>query len=263
MSRFSQKVVIVTGAARGIGLAIAERFASEEASVVVADKDEEGGQRAADEINERGGTAKFVSCDVSERLDVMNLMASVAENFGRVDVLVNNAGINDSGDFLELDIADFRRVLDVNVIGPFLVSQAVARSFVSQIADGDPPGSIINIASINAHFALANRIGYSVSKGGLVSLTKAMALALAPHKIRVNAVAPGTIMTPMVADVAKNDELRRQVLSRTPLGRIGQPDEIAGVVAFLASDDASYITGETVVADGGRIPLNRTVPVEE
>jgi len=239
MSRFAQKVVIVTGAARGIGLAIAERFAAEEARVVIADRDEDGGARAAEEIASIGGETEFVSCDVSERLDIMNLMAAVQETFGRVDILINNAGVSDEADFLTLDVDEFSRVLNVNLVGAFVV------------------------ASINAHFALENRVAYSVSKGGLVSLTKAMALALAKHNIRVNAIAPGTIMTPMVAQIAKDEELRREVLSRTPLGRIGQPNEIAGVAAFLASDDASYMTGETLFVDGGRMPLNRIVPIAD
>jgi NAD(P)-dependent dehydrogenase (short-subunit alcohol dehydrogenase family) len=154
-------------------------------------------------------------------------------------------------------------VLRVNLKGAFLVAQAAARQMVAQIADGGAPGAIVNMSSVNAVFAIANQVPYSVSKGGVNQLTKVMALALAPHGIRVNAIGPGSIMTDMLASVAGDPAARRRVLSRTPLGRIGHPDEIAAIAAFLASDEASYITGQTIYADGGRLPLNYTVAVAE
>lgn len=256
------KVAIITGAARGIGQACAMRLAQDGAKVVLADKDEEGGQRAADDIVEVGQEARFVHADVSERLDIMNLMASVLEAYERVDILINNAGVLDSASFLDLELEDFDRVLSVNLRGSFLVGQAVTRQMVKQIEAGDPPGAVINMASVNSFYALPDHITYSISKAGIQSLTKGMALSLAPYGIRVNAIGPGSIMTPMLASVAKDDKARRKVLSRTPLGRFGRPEEIAAIAAFLASEEASYITGETIYADGGRLPLNYVVDVK-
>jgi glucose 1-dehydrogenase len=183
--------------------------------------------------------------------------------WGSIDVLVSNAGIVHGADFLELTEADFDRVIRVNLKGMFLVGQAVARQMVRHVEDGGTPGAIVNMSSVNAVFAIANQVPYSVSKGGVNQLTKVMALALAPHGIRVNAIGPGSIMTDMLASVNDNPEARRRLLSRTPLGRIGDPAEIAAIAAFLASDEASYLTGQTIYADGGRLPLNYIVPVKE
>jgi glucose 1-dehydrogenase len=256
------KVAIVTGGAKGIGLAIARRFASEGARVVIADVNEEAGSRAVEEIGALGAV-RFVRCDVGDRADVENLVASTVQAWGAVDVLVNNAGIVHAADFLEVSEADFDRVLRVNLKGAFLVAQAAARQMVKQVGQGGAPSAIVNMSSVNAVFAIANQVPYSVSKGGINQLTKVMALALAPHGIRVNAIGPGSIMTDMLASVNSNPEAKHRLLSRTPLGRIGDPSEIAAIAAFLASDDASYITGQTIYADGGRLPLNYTVPVKE
>ena len=182
--------------------------------------------------------------------------------FGAIDILVNNAAIIKGIDFLEISEADFDAVLNVNLRGAFLVAQAVARQMVTQVKAGRRPGSIINMSSVNAVFAIANQVPYSVSKGGLNQLTKVMALSLAEHGIRVNAIGPGSINTRILKTVMTDAAARTKLLSRTPLGRIGEPEEIAAVAAFLASDDASYITGQTIYADGGRLPLNYTVPVK-
>jgi glucose 1-dehydrogenase len=163
----------------------------------------------------------------------------------------------------DLEEADFDRVMGVNLKGAFLCGQAVARHMVEQGQNGEEPGSIVNMSSINDTFAIANQVPYSVSKGGINQLTKVMALSLAPHGIRVNAVGPGSIMTDLLATVVDNAEARNRILSRTPLGRIGDPSEIAAVTAFLLSPDASYVTGQTIYADGGRMPLNYTVPVKD
>ena len=255
------KVAIVTGGAKGIGLAVARRFARQ-ARVVIADIDADAGSRAVEEIGE-SGPVRFVRCDVGERADVENLVASTVSTWGSIDVLVNNAGIVHGADFLEVSEADFDRVLRVNLKGAFLVAQAVARQMVAQVSAGGAPGAIVNMSSVNAVFALPTQVPYSISKGGINQLTKVMALSLAPHGIRVNAIGPGSIMTDMLASVNADPEAKRRLLSRTPLGRIGDPDEIAAVAAFLASDEASYITGQTIYADGGRLPLNYTVPVRE
>ncbi|WP_026381546.1 SDR family NAD(P)-dependent oxidoreductase [Afifella pfennigii] len=256
------KVAIVTGGARGIGLAIAERFVSDGARVVIADIDDDAGSDAAERLGDLG-PVRFIHCDVGEKLAVRNLLASAVDAFGDIDILVNNAGVVHAGDFLEISEEDFERVLCVNLKGAFLVAQAVARRMVKQIDNGGAPGVIINMSSVNAVFAIANQVPYSVSKGGMNQLTKVMALSLAPHGIRVNGIGPGSIMTDILAAVANDEAARKRILSRTPLGRIGQPSEIAGVAAFLASDDASYMTGQTVYVDGGRLPLNYTVPVRE
>lgn len=259
--RFEGKTVIVTGGAKGIGRACAERFAEEGARVVVADVDEEAGEETASAIGgpERG---RFIYCDVSERLDVRNMLAETLEHFDQVDVLVNNAGIVHSADFLEIDEADFDRVIGVNLKGAFLVGQIVARRMVEQAEAGAEPGAIVNMSSVNAVFAIANQVPYTVSKGGIAQLTKVMALSLAPHGIRVNAIGPGSVMTDILKAVNTDAAARRRILSRTPLGRIGEPAEIASVAAFLASADASYMTGQTVYVDGGRLPLNYTVDVD-
>ena len=268
------KTAIVTGGATGIGRACAERLVAEGVQVLIADIADEAGEAAAAELRgevegvepgdrDLGGKASFFHCDVSERLDVLNLMARAADLFGHIDILVNNAGIIDDAPFLELDVDDFDRVLGVNLRGAFLVAQAVAKTMVAGLEEGREPGTIVNMSSINAHFALPDHVAYTISKGGIQQLTRAMAVALAPHGIRVNAVAPGSINTPMLETVAHDEALMKTVLSRTPMGRLGRPSEIAALVAFLAGPDASYVTGATLVADGGRMPLAYMMPEAE
>ncbi|WP_083812046.1 SDR family NAD(P)-dependent oxidoreductase [Polymorphum gilvum] len=258
----TNKVAIITGAARGIGLAIARRFAIDGAKVVIADVDDDAGEAAAEDLRAIG-EALFIHCNVAERLDVRNLVAETLNAFGDIDILVNNAGIAVGADFLDLEEADFDRVLQVNLKGTFLCSQAVARHMVEKVEAGGEPGTIINMSSINAVLAIPGQVPYCVSKGGVAQLTKATALALAPHGIRVNAIGPGSIMTEMLASVNSDPAARARILSRTPMGRVGEPSEIAGVAAFLASGDASYVTGQTLYADGGRLPLNYTVAVPD
>jgi NAD(P)-dependent dehydrogenase (short-subunit alcohol dehydrogenase family) len=256
------KVVVVTGAARGIGKAIARRFLEEGARVVAADIDADGGSALVAELGAIGAV-RFVACDVGDAASVANLVASAITAFGEIDVLVNNAAILAAVDFLDLAEADFDRVLRVNLKGAFLCGQAVARHMVERVKAGGTAGAIVNLSSVNAVFAIANQVPYSVSKGGINQLTKVMALSLAPHGIRVNAIGPGSIMTEMLAAVMDDEAARKRILSRTPLGRIGDPAEIAAIAVFLASEQASYITGQTIYADGGRLPLNYTVPVRE
>ena len=257
--RFSGITVIVTGAGRGIGRASAEAFAAEGAAVVVADIDAEAGNGAVAAITAGGGTAHFVACDVGDAVQCGSLVDATLEWAGRLDVLVNNAAVLEAADFLELDEAAFDRVLRVNLKGAFLMGQAAARAMVLRKS----PGAIVNMSSINGTVAIPTQVPYVVSKGGINQLTRVMALALADKGIRVNAVAPGSIMTDMLRQVMTDDGTRRTILSRTPLGRPGEPAEIARVVLFLASDEASYISGEIVTADGGRMALNYTVPVAE
>jgi glucose 1-dehydrogenase len=255
------RIAVVTGGAHGIGLAIAERFISEGAHVVIADIDRAGGETAAKALDP--SKCRFVGADVGDAADVATVVAETCRAYRSLDILVNNAGIIHGADFLDLAEADFDRVLRVNLKGSFLLGQAAARRMVEQVKQGRAPGAIINMSSINAQVAIANHTPYCVSKGGLAQLTKVMALSLAPYGIRVNAIGPGSIMTDILKAVATDREAKRRILARTPLGRIGDPDEIASVAAFLASDDASYITGETIYVDGGRLGLNYTVPVRE
>jgi NAD(P)-dependent dehydrogenase (short-subunit alcohol dehydrogenase family) len=259
------RVAIVTGAAQGIGRACAARLAREGAHVAVCDVNSAAGTEVATAIEANGGTAIAIPCDVSRAPDVDNAVAATLRTFGRIDVLVNNAGVVDDAPFLDLGIGELDRVLGINLRGAFLMGQAVARQMVKQgqDKDGAPAGAIVNMSSINEKFALPDHVAYSISKGGISQLSKAMAIALAPHGIRVNAVGPGTIDTPLLAGVVKDKAFRAKVLSRTPLGRFGRPEEIAAVVAWLASDEASYVTGTTIFADGGRLPLNYVMPAAE
>src|SRR5262245_15764883 len=258
--KLENKVAIVTGAAHGIGLAIAKRYVAEGARVTIADVDVAAGASAG---AARGGACRFVATDVGDARAAEHVVAETCRAFGSLDILVNNAGIIHGADFLDIAEADFDRVLRVNLRGAFLVGQAAARRMVAQVKAGGTPGSIINMSSINAEVAIANHVPYCVSKGGIDQLTKVMALSLAPHGIRVNAIGPGSIMTDILKAVATDKEAKRRILARTPLGRIGDPDEIAGIAVFLASQDASYISGQTIYADGGRLVLNYTVPVKD
>ena len=246
------RVCIVTGAAQGIGEACVRRFAAEGSKVVIADVDDVRGQALADGLG-----ALYQHCDVGDKAQVDALVAQTLQAYGRIDVLVNNAGIFRAADFLEVTEADFDAVLRVNLKGSFLVGQAVARAMV---ATGG--GTIVNMSSVNGVLTIPTIASYNVSKGGINQLTRVMALALAEKNIRVNAVAPGTIATELAAKaVLTSDEAKSKIMSRTPMKRLGQPSEIADVVAWLASDASSYVTGEIVTVDGGRMTLNYTVPV--
>ncbi|RLL73492.1 glucose 1-dehydrogenase [Ochrobactrum soli] len=249
------KVAIVTGAARGIGYAIAKRFLMDGASVVLSDIDNTATLQAVKDL-EQFGDARAMAADVGDKLDIHNLMTYTVTNLGEIDILVNNAGIVHKADFLDLKEEDFDRVMRVNLKGAFLCGQAVAKRMVARVEAGGEAGTIINMSSINAIFGLPDQLAYSVSKGGLSQLTRTMAVALAKWGIRVNAIGPGSIQTDMLSAVNTDAEARKTILSRTPLGRIGDPAEIASIASFLASRDASYITGQTIYADGGRLPLS-------
>lgn len=258
--RLRDRVALVTGAGQGIGFACARALAREGAKVVLAERDQPLGLKAADTLSAEGLSATFAGCDVSRKQEVDAAVAAAVKAYGRLDILVANAGIVHAAEFLDLKEEDFDRVLAVNLKGVFLAGQAAARQMVAQGGGG----AIVNMSSVNAVMAIPNQVPYVVSKGAMNQLTKVMALALAPHRIRVNGIGPGTILTELARNaVLGNREAERKILSRTPLGRMGEPEEIASVAVFLASDEASYLTGQTIYPDGGRLALNYTVAVPE
>ncbi|MEX0922734.1 MAG: SDR family oxidoreductase [Rhodovibrionaceae bacterium] len=257
--RLKDKVAIVTGAARGIGLACAQRYAAEGAKVMLSDVNTEDGKARTGEIVAKGGAAAFQACDVGDKSQVEVLIAKTVETYGRLDILVANAGIVHAAEFLDFAEEDFDRVIRVNLKGVFLTGQAAARQMAEQ-GDG---GTIINMSSVNAVMAIPSITPYVVAKGGVNQLTKVMALALADKGIRVNGIGPGSIATELAQAVINDPEKAKGAMMRTPMGRFGEPEEIASVAVFLASEDSSYITGQTIYPDGGRLALNYTVPVKQ
>ncbi|MBI1365143.1 MAG: SDR family oxidoreductase [Alphaproteobacteria bacterium] len=257
---FRNQAVIVTGAAAGIGLACARAFAEAGADVVFADINAERNEAAARAVAQETGARTFAFAgDLADEQACGRLVGKTLERFGRIDVLVNNAGIVRAGSILDLPAEEFDRVLAVNLRSYFVLTQLVARSMV----EAGTKGAIVNMSSLNSVLAIPNQLAYVTSKGGLQQLTKAAALGLAEYGIRVNAIGPGSIMSDLLKTVVSDDAARRGILARTPLGRIGEPEEIAAIALFLASPMASYVTGQTIFADGGRAALNYTVPVRE
>jgi NAD(P)-dependent dehydrogenase (short-subunit alcohol dehydrogenase family) len=264
---FQGKTALITGGGNGIGAATARRLAREGAHVALIDVNADAAQSVADRINAdfsaAGARAVAHACDVSNKAQVDATVVAVAAQFGRIDVLVNNAGIFKAAPFLEVTEADWDAVINVNLKGHFLMAQAVARAMTSQTPNSQGTlGAIVNMSSVNGIMAIPSIASYNASKGAINQLTRAMALALADHHIRVNAVAPGTIATELAAKAVLTDDAAKQrILGRTPMKRLGTAEEVAEVIAWLASDAASYVTGEIVYVDGGRMSLNYTVPV--
>ena len=246
----SGKLALVTGGAQGIGYACAKALQEDGARIILADINAEGVAQAAKTLNALAG----LTCDMGDAAQISAMFDQIEAEYGPVEILVNNAGIALPADFLETSAEDFQKVINVNLTGTFLALQRAANGMVA----AGLSGAIVNMSSINAQVAIPSIAAYCASKGGVMQLTKAASLALAPHNIRVNAVGPGSIDTAMMAGVNSNPEAMARVMSRTPLKRVGDAREIGDVVAFLASDKASYVTGETIYVDGGRLGMNYT-----
>jgi len=249
MFDLKNKVAVVTGARRGMGRTHALTLAKAGAKVVVSDISLEDCQKVVDEIKKSGGEAMAIKCDISKKSEVDKMIADTVKKFGKIDILVNNAGIAQFKPFLEITEEEWDKTIDVNLKGYFLCSQAAAREMAKQKS-----GVIINIASIamgQVGVGFLNLAHYCASKGGIVGLTEELALELAPHNIRINAIAPGVIETPMVDPLKSSKEVMDATLARVPMRRMGQPQDISNAVLFLASDESSYMTGSTVVVDGG------------
>lgn len=248
--KLESKVCLVTGAAKGIGEAVARLFRSEGAQIAMVDVDELAGTALAREIDPAGKHVMFFRCDVSKSDEVTDTVEKVRSKFGKIDILVNNAGVTDNATVVETLEENWDRVLGTNLKGAYLCSKAVIPSML-----GNGGGNIVNIGSIASFIGLNNNAAYNASKGGVLMLTRNMALDFASRNIRVNAVCPGMVMTPMLEDFIRiqpdPEAYVRAVEASTPMGRIGTPDEVAQAVLFLASDDCKYITGSALMVDGG------------
>lgn len=245
--RFENQVAVVTGAGRGIGHAIAVRLANEGARVASVSRTEANAQKTADEINtSRADAAKAYAVDVADHAAVQKAAAQILEDFGRVDILVNNAGVTRDGLSMRMSLDDWDTVLNTNLRGAFSFTQALMRPMIKQRS-----GRIINISSISGLIGNAGQANYAASKAGLIGLTKTLARELASRGITVNAVAPGLIETDMTGVLS--DEVRQAILQKVPLGKLGEPEDIAAAVAYLASAEAKYITGQVLTVDGGMV----------
>jgi len=245
--RFENQVAVVTGAGRGIGHAIALRLANEGARIAAVSRSEANAQRTADEINaSRADAAKAYAVDVADHVAVQQTAARILEEFGRVDILINNAGVTRDGLSMRMSIEDWETVIDTNLKGAFSFTQAVMRSMIKRRS-----GRIINISSIAGLTGNAGQANYAASKAGLIGLTKTLARELASRGITVNAVAPGFIVTDMTEVLS--DQIKEAILPRIPLGKFGEGEDIAAAVAFLAAPEAKYITGQVLTVDGGMV----------
>lgn len=245
MKRFENKIVLVTGAGRGIGASIAKRFASEGAEVIVNySGNDKTAQKTVDEITATGGQAQKYKCSVNDSESVKVMIDEIIKKFGRIDILVNNAGITKDGLMLRMTDEDFDRVIDVNLKGTFNCTKYVSKYMLKQKS-----GKIINISSVVGLSGNAGQINYSASKAGIIGITKSAAKELSSRGITVNAVAPGYVDTDMTKVLS--DNIRNEILKNIPLQRMGNVEDISNCVAFLASEDASYITGQVISVDGG------------
>jgi len=255
---------VITGAAGGLGLACAERFLAHGAKVIISDVDDARGEAAAKRLADAGGNIRYHHCDVARSADIEALVDACVTSHGRIDCAIANAGIVHVADPLDMSENDFERVIAINLKGVVLTGQIAARAMVGQEPDANGSrGTVINMSSVNAELAIPDISAYVVAKGGGNQWTRARGIRLAREGVRVNAIGPGSIATEMFKTVASNDDKYRAVLTRTPMGRAGRPEEIGDVAVFLASSMSSYMTGQTVYPDGGRMFMNYTVPAPD
>jgi len=248
MKRFKGKVALITGSGRGIGRAIAVRLASEEANIVINDlRDDSESQETLRQIEAVGSKAYFIQADISKTETLKSIVDQSVEHFGQLDILVNNAGVEVHAPFLEVTEKQYDIVMDVNLKGMFFLSQAFAKYLV----ENNKGGVIVNNSSVHEELPFPNFSAYCASKGGLQMVMRNLAVELAPYNIRINNVAPGAIRTPINADLLSKPELLTSLQNNISLGRLGDPEDVAAVVAFLASNDAKYVTGSTYYVDGG------------
>lgn len=250
MSRFDGKTAIVTGASSGIGRSIAQKLGEEGAKVVVADVKREpnqDGKPTDEKISENGGEATYIEADVSDEESVQDLIFQAAESYGQIDILVNNAGVHIPGSAGDTDLEDWKKTLEVNLDGTFLCSKHVINHMQEEGVEGD----IVNIASIAGIVGYGESAAYCASKGGVVELTREMALDYGDQSINVNSVSPGVIKTAMTEEMREDEDVRQFIDSNTVSPRLGEPEDIADAVAFLASDESDFIVGENLVVDGG------------
>lgn len=243
--------IIVTGAAHGVGAACVRRFAAEKDRIVIADLDDDAARRLVEEVTSHGGEAAFVHADVSNRLHVHNVVAEAMDAYGRIDALCHMAHTDYSSAFTETSEDDFERVVSANLRSAFLINQAVAKQLIKQFEAGDDNDrecAIVNLISVEAVTAAPDHVVFAATQGGLHQMTKAVALALSPYGIRANAVGIGAIESEL-----PDDAERKQLREAVPLKRVGDPEEVAETVFFLASEAASYITGQCIYVDGGRM----------
>ena len=248
--RLENKVAVVTGSSSGIGAAIALAFAAEGAAVVVNySRHEDAAQKVLDKIEEAGGKGVVVGADVSDPKEVEAMIQQSVGTFGRLDIMVNNAGMERKMPFLETPFEVWQETIAVNLTGAWLGCQAAAKQMVAQ----DEGGRIINVSSVHEDLAMPTNSPYCATKGGVRMLMRTLAVELAPHDITVNNIAPGAIETPMDAPLEQNPDEMKELLAEIPLGRMGKPEEVANLALFLASEDSSYVTGSTLFVDGGMI----------
>jgi glucose 1-dehydrogenase len=248
--KLKDKVAVIAGGTKGIGLGIALEFAREGAKVVIGGRDEETGKKGVEAIRSAGGEGVFVKCDVARQDDLDNIVQQAVDSFGRLDIYVANAGVNDPDKthFLEITPDQYDWIMDINLKGMFFGGQKAAQQMIRQGGGG----TIINMSSVMAHLALDAQVIYTTSKGGIAQLTKVQAVALAPYDIKVNAMAPGPVETELMRRVGSDKQLMDTILSRTPQGRIGTTKECGRLAVFLASEDSDFIFGQSIYIDGGR-----------
>ncbi|GCE28639.1 short-chain dehydrogenase [Dictyobacter alpinus] len=254
MFRLDHKIALVTGSGSGIGREIALLYARQGAHVIIADIQQDAASRVVDEITAEDGHAQAVQLNVNDEAQVQSVLAQLAQQHGRLDILVNNAGVSHVGNILETSLDDWDRVMGVNARGVFLCAREAVRQMVAQQPQG---GVIVNIASVAGMIAVDRRLPYGASKGAVISITRSIAMDFVQQKIRANAICPGTVHTPFVEGFLKKnfpqsmDEERKKLHARQPIGRMGEPAEIASAALYLASDEAAFVTGSTLVIDGG------------